>query len=103
MSKPVIIIEVKAYWEKRDESWDNKDASGKKYTTPYHGAWDITACKGHPEINGGHSSPDFTYTPASLRRMFMDQYSNVYKGGNKVVVKLTIVKDDRNPTMESFF
>lgn len=33
----------------------------------------------------------------------MKQYCDVYKGGNKVIVKLKITKDDRNPTMESFF
>ena len=99
----VIVIELSTYWEKRDKSWDEDKVTEREYTTQYHGGWTITGCKGHPEINGGYATPDFDETPASLRRMFMDRYSNVYKGGNKVIVKLKITRDDRNPTMESFF
>ncbi len=92
--KPKIIIEVEAEWEK----------STSKYTTcGYRGGWTITKCKGHPEINGGYCSPDFDETPDSIKQRFIDQYSNWYDGKYEIIVKLKITRDDRNPTMESFF
>lgn len=102
MLKEKIIIEVSAYWEIRDKSWGDKDASGRKYTTIYHGGWDITKCAGHPEINGGHGSPNFTETLESIRKYFMDLYSE-RNPNNTIIVKLKITKDDRNPTMDSYF
>ena len=93
--KPEIVIWVKAYWEKSDD---------KKYCkSGYRGGWDISKCPGHPEINGGHCSPDFTETPASIKEMFVNRYNDYFDNVYEIIVKLTIVKDERNPTMESFF
>jgi len=98
--KPEIVIWVEAYWEKRVETnYDMKRVCECEYS----GGWNIVKCPGFPEINGGYGSPDFTDTPDSLRKMFVDRYSNHFKGGNSVKVKLKITKDERNPTMESFF
>lgn len=101
MPKPKIIIEVEAKWELR------KDKVTKilsyKPETKFRGEWVIKKCKGHPEINGGHYSPDFNYTPDSLKQEFIDRYSEWYDGKFEIIVKLKILKDDRNPTMSDFF
>ena len=100
--KKEIIIKVSAAWEKRPKDYGDKDASGIDYKTPFRGQWEITECKGHPEINGGHYSPDFDETPGSIRKYFKDTYSERYPN-HKIIIVLTIVKDDRNPTMSDFF
>lgn len=101
MVKPKIIIEVEAYWEKRPDELSKILSYEPK--TQFKGGWTITRCKGHPQINGGHSSPDFDYTPDSLKQSFIDQYTDWYDGKYEIIVKLKITKDDRNPTMDSYF
>lgn len=92
-----------AHWEKREKSWGNNDASGRKYTTDYSGGYDITKCPGFPDINGGFGTPDFNYTPAGIRRELMERYKNWRGKERKIIIKLTITRDDRNPTMDNFF
>jgi len=103
IEKPIIVIEVSAYWEKRDKSWDENKVTDREYTTPYHGGWEITKCKGFPSINGGYGSPDFDYTPDQIKQRFINEYSSWYDGKYHIIVKLKITKDERNPTMENFF
>jgi hypothetical protein len=90
--KPVIEIYVEAYWEKRDSSFiENPDW---KYQTDFHGGWVITKCKGHPEINGGHGTPDFNENEESIKKMFVDRYSERFPD-NFIKVILTVTKDER--------
>lgn len=101
----VILIEVSAYWEIRSKSWDKNKVTDRKYIGKFHGGWNITACKGHPEINGGMGTPDMMAlfpTVYSIKQKFLNEYQPRYPK-YKVIVKLKIIKDDRNPTMESFF
>jgi len=48
-------------------------------------------------------TPDFDYTPESIKERFIKQYSEWFDGKYQIIVKLKITKDDRNPTMESYF
>lgn len=93
-AKPVIEIYVEAYWERRTKEYDAKKVTDMVYHTPFHGGWVITKCKHHPEINGGHGSPDFNETEESIKRRFIDQYSPRYPD-NFIKVILKVTKDDR--------
>jgi len=103
LTKKKIIIEVSAYWMRRNKSWNEHKI--RKYVGPYHGAWTITRCKGHQDINGGFNTPDMMAsfpTTESLIQKFLNQYQPRFPD-HKIIIKLKITKDDRNPTMESFF
>lgn len=105
MDKNKIVIFVEAYWEIRPVDWGKKDASGVKYVDIYHGGWNIKKCAGHPEINGGMGTPDmcaFFPNPNSVRKFFIKKYEEQYPD-NKIVVKLTVTKDERNPTITDYF
>ena len=104
-----IVIFVDAYWEKRDKSWDYDDdvplKDRREYVDIYHGGWDIRKCPGFPQINGGMGTPDMCAlfpNPESIKKMFHERYDSQFPN-HKIIVKLTITKDDRNPTMADFF
>jgi len=100
-----IDIFVECYWEIRSKDWDEKKVTPGEYVDKYHGGWDIVKCAGHPEINGGFCTPDMMAmfpTVDSLKQKFHKEYDGRYKD-QKIIIHLKITKDDRNPTMESFF
>lgn len=99
--KPEIVIHVSAYWEKRTGAWP-KEVEWKP-ECEFSGGWDITKCVGHPEINGGCCSPDFTATPESIKADFIRRYTDYFNNTHTITVKMTVIKDERNPTMENFF
>ena len=103
--KPEIVIYATAYWEKRDKSWDEAKITSRDYVDIYHGGWDITKCPGFPNINGGMGTPDMCAlfpTPDSIKKEFIRRYQD-QDPKHKIIVKLTVTKDDRNPTMADFF
>lgn len=105
MNKTKIVIFVEAQWEIRPDDWEKTDATGRKYSDKFHGGWNIKKCVGHPEINGGMATPDMCSlfpNPNSLRKYFIKKYEEQYPD-NKIVIKLTVTKDERNPTISDYF
>ena len=104
-NKSTIDIYVECYWELRDKSWDENKATDREYVDKYHGGWSITKCPGYPSINGGMGTPDMMAifpTEESLRNYFLNKYAERYPD-HTINIHLKVTKDDRNPTMDSYF
>lgn len=106
IEKPKVIdIFVECYWELRDESWEKRKVTDREYVDKYHGGWNIVKCPGYPQINGGMGTPDMCAlypTVNSIRKHFLNQYQERYPD-HKINIHLKVTKDDRNPTMDSYF
>lgn len=89
-----MLIEVAAKWEKSDS---------KNCNCGYKGGWQIITCVGFPDVRGSYSSHDFDHTTESIKQEIIKQYTDRYNSKYDITVKLTVVKDERNPTLESFF
>ena len=92
-----IDIYVEAVWEKSDS---------KYCKSGFRGQWEIVKCEGHPEINGGCYTPDMMClfpTVESLKEKFIKEYGSGRYPEHRVEIHIKVVKDDRNPTLESFF
>ncbi len=100
-----IDIFVECYWELRPKDWDEKKVTDQEYVDKYHGGWNIVKCAGHPEINGAMGTPDMMAlfpTEESIKAKFINEYTDRYPQ-HQVRVHIKITKDDRNPTMDSYF
>lgn len=100
-----IDIYVEVYWEIRPKDWGDKRPTNEEYVGKFHGGYEIVKCVGHPEINGGMGTPDMMAlfpTEQSLKDKFFNEYADRYPE-HLVRVHIKITKDDRNPTMDSFF
>jgi len=93
------------YWEIRSKEFDSKKVTDREYVDKYHGGYSIVKCAGFPSINGGFGTPDMMDcypTEKSLKDKLFNEYAERYPD-HLVRVHITVTKDDRNPTMDSFF
>ncbi len=102
---PEIDIFVEVNWELRTKEYDKNKVTPGKYVGKFRGGYNVVKCVGHPEINGGMGTPDMMAlfpTVKSIKDKFLNQYAPRYPE-DTVKVHIKITKDDRNPTMDSYF